>query len=241
MNKDIYKKGLIVLSVIIIVLITVVGYKLSEEESKNDNEQEDIEIINTKTENNGKNIEAGQEITDSSKELEEKKYITVDISGAVKNPGIYTLEDGKRLNDVIEVAGGLTDEAYDDYIALYINKARILNDEEKIYIPKVNDKNSAELTKIASSYINNSSYNTNPSTANSSTSTESIINIGTKININTASKEQLMTLKGIGETYSQRIIDYRNKKKFSSIEEIKNVKGIGDKTFEKIKDCITVE
>lgn len=91
-----------------------------------------------------------------------------------------------------------------------LNKARKLIDGEKIYIPEEGEE----------VYLDNE-------------------NIQEKININTATKEQLMSLDGIGEVYSLRIIEYREKKRFTNIEEIKNVKGIGEKTFEKIKDKIT--
>lgn len=95
-----------------------------------------------------------------------------------------------------------------------LNKARKLIDGEKIYIFEEGENISLDL------------YNAG--------------NEG-KININTASKDKLMSLPGIGEVYAQRIIDYRSRKFFSSIEEIKEVQGIGDKIFEKIKDSITIE
>lgn len=92
-----------------------------------------------------------------------------------------------------------------------LNKAEKLTDGEKIYIPKAGE--------------------------NSEASSDS----GGLININTASLDDLISLPGIGEAYAQRIIDYRNEKAFGSVEEIKNIKGIGDKTFEKIKDLITAD
>nr|WP_300090397.1 helix-hairpin-helix domain-containing protein [Sedimentibacter sp.] len=95
-----------------------------------------------------------------------------------------------------------------------LNKARKLIDGEKIYIFEEGENISLDL------------YNAG--------------NEG-KININTASKDKLMSLPGIGEVYAQRIIDYRSRKFFSSIEEIKEVQGIGEKIFEKIKDSITIE
>lgn len=102
----------------------------------------------------------------------------------------------------------------EDAYTMNLNKARKLVDGEKIYIFEVGENTPQDL------------YNDG--------------NEG-KININTASKENLMSLPGIGEVYAQRIIDYRSVKIFSSIEEIKEVQGIGDKIFEKIKESITVE
>ena len=210
MNKDIYKKGLFLLALIVIVLITVYGYI--------------IEV------NNNKEVlpeEEEQQVIEENNDVEEKvqviSKIVVDVNGAVKKPGIYELDEGMRVNDAIEAAGGFTEDVNADYISKHINKARILQDEEKLYIPKIGDD-------VASIEVNtdiNSDENIKISTG--------------KININTATKNQLITLKGIGETFAQRIIDYRNDKKFNTIEDIKNVKGIGDKTFEHIKDYITVE
>ena len=144
-------------------------------------------------------------------EKEELIAIYVDVDGAVNNPGVYKLVTGDRVIDAIEKAGGLKDTA----MTKNLNKARKLVDGEKIYI--LEEGENIDFSPL---------YNEE--------------NEG-KININTDSKDILMTLSGIGEVYAQRIIDYRNNKKFSSIEEIKQVQGIGDKTFEKIKDEITIE
>ena len=141
---------------------------------------------------------------------ESTSCIFVDIDGAVVNPGVYEFVEGDRVNDAIIKAGGLKDAAY----TKNINKARKLLDGEKIYIMEEKEN----YDDFALNNIVNSS----------------------KININTASKEILMTLPGIGEVYAVRIVEYRNVNLFSSIEEIKNIEGIGDKTFEKIKNLIVV-
>ncbi len=219
MNRDIYKKGLVVLAIIVIVIITALGYIISVKNNEvllpSSNEE------NKKLEVTVNDDNANQEIV--KEEDKEISKIIVDINGAVKNPGIYELEEGMRVNDVIEAAGGLTDEADTDYVSKNINKARIVSDEEKLYIPKIGD----DLSSLEQNNDSGSIY-------------ISAVPNG-KINLNTATKQQLVTLKGIGDTFAQRIIDYRKDKKFNSIEDIKNVKGIGDKTFEDIKDYITVE
>jgi len=209
MNKDIYKKGLILLAIIVIVLITVFGYIIGEnnDEAVLPNEEEQDIVENKEDEEN----------------VQEISTIFVDIDGAVKNPGIYELNEGERVNDAIDAAGGFTEDVNADYVSKHINKARILQDEEKLYIPKIGD----DVTSIEVNSNLNNDENINTPTG--------------KININTATKNQLITLKGIGEAFAQRIIEYRQDKKFNSIEDIKNVKGIGDKTFEQIKDYITVE
>ena len=217
MNKDVYKKGLFVLAIIVIVLITIFGYIIEV------NKDKIVAAEQIKEETHDSNIESNSNLDN---EIKDVSTIFVDINGAVKNPGIYELKEGQRLNDAIIKAGGFTHEANEEYISKYINKARVLNDEEKIYIPKLKDDLS--IIETNNNESNNSDSNNNG-------------NASGKININSASKVQLTTLKGIGETYAQRIIDYRKDKKFNSIEEIKNVKGIGEKTFEVIKDNITIE
>ncbi len=211
MGKDIYKKGLILLAIIVIAVITVLGYLI---ESKDNNEVLPYEESGT--------VDDKSDEETGTDEKEKVSLIVVDINGAVKKPGIYELNEGMRVNDAIDAAGGFTEDVNSDYVSKNINKARILRDEEKIYIPCIEDDISLIEENIADNNANINTFNG-------------------KININTASKEQLITLKGIGDAFAQRIIDYRNDKKFSNIEDIKNVKGIGDKTFEQIKDYIRVE
>ena len=138
----------------------------------------------------------------------------VDISGGVKSPGIYEVDSETRLFDVIKLAGGLADDANIDQI----NQAEFIKDGQKIIIPTKNE-NEAE----GSSLDKGSSSNSD----------------GT-VNINSASKDELKTIAGVGDVIAERIIDYRKGSRFNSIEDIKNVKGIGDATYEKMKDSITI-
>lgn len=138
----------------------------------------------------------------------------VDISGGVKSPGIYEVDSETRLFDVIKLAGGLADDADIDQI----NQAEFIKDGQKIIIPTKNE-NEAE----GSSLDKGSSSNSD----------------GT-VNINSASKDELKTIAGVGDVIAERIIDYRKGSRFNSIEDIKNVKGIGDATYEKMKDSITI-
>ena len=140
----------------------------------------------------------------------------VHISGAVHRPGVIELELGKRLIDAVEICGGLKDDADIDRI----NLAKKLADEEKVYIPRIGEEISDDLSFSAEG------------------NTES--NSG-KININTCSKAELLLLPGIGDVLADRIIEYREKTPFKRIEDIKNVSGIGEKKFESIKDMITVK
>jgi len=155
------------------------------------------------------NIEKNDQKT--NKTSNEKTAIAVYITGEIKFGGVYYLKQGSRLNELIDIAGGLTDEADIDSL----NFALLLKDSDKIIIAKKQE--------------NNDNYEYNEKERPSS-----------KININTASKNELMTLSGIGSSYADKIINYREKTKFQKIEDIMNVTGIGESKFNKIKDSITV-
>lgn len=155
-------------------------------------------------------------------ETEEKieiKMIYVDVGGEVNYPGLYSLPEGSRVNDAIIIAGGATEKAD----LSEVNLAYILSDALKITIPK----KEVEIKKkkaIVSKSINISSNNSE---------------LG-KININTASKEQLKTLYGIGDSTAEKIIKYREENgTFSDAEELKKVSGIGESKYDKIANNIT--
>lgn len=153
------------------------------------------------------------------KPLIEPLYYQVYITGAVKKPDVYQVKEGSIVRDILEIAGGPLENAD----LLNCNLAYKVHDGEKIVIPFKNIPNTAgsDTQGISSNIVNQ--------------------NASDKININYASKNELMELPGIGETKAQAIIDYRTQNGlFKSIEEIVNVPGIGEKTFEKIKDLITV-
>lgn len=150
------------------------------------------------------------------KSIEEEvnnEFIMVDVSGAVKEPQVVRLTEGSRVADAIEAAGGLTDNAD----TVMINQAAFLTDGEKIYVPEEGE----DVTGIE---------------FGSGTGRTS-----SKIDINTATSEELQTLSGIGPATAEKILQYRSDVGyFKSIEEIKNVNGIGDKTFDELKEYIKV-
>ncbi len=163
---------------------------------------------------------------------EEVSTVIVDIKGNVNNPGVYEVENGKRINDVINMAGGLTVDADTSNI----NLAKIVKDEMTIVIyskEEVLEKYKSEVCICDCPYITNDACITETSNEENNTSN--------LVNINTANVDELMTLPGLGEAKARSIIEYRTKNgNFTSIESIKEVSGIGEAIFEKIKDYITV-
>jgi len=148
---------------------------------------------------------------------EERAKIVIHITGAVNKPGVYELSEGDRVKDAISAAGGASSDAD----LTNINLAQKLRDEDKIYVPRIGEFENLEQTS------GNIIPGINPSEAG-------------KIDINSADIAQLDSLPGIGPATAQKIIDYREQNgPFKTIEELKNVSGIGDKKFEDIKDKIT--
>lgn len=154
----------------------------------------------------------------STEASQNSNIIVVYICGAVKESKVITLKENSRICDAIDCVGGLTDDAD----LTNINLAYILEDSEKIYIPKKGEDLSNK-DSLNSSYINSSSKNN-------------------KININKASQTELESIPGVGPSTALKIINYREENgKFSSIEDIKNVSGIGNAKFENIKEYITIK
>jgi len=139
--------------------------------------------------------------------------LVVDIQGAVIKPGVYKLDLGSRVNDLLIVCGGLSQEADRKWVAKNLNRASVLVDGAKIYIPQVDEK----AGQVAGSQS------------------------GNLVNINQADLSRLETLSGIGPSFAQKIIEYREAHGgFKSTEELMAVPGIGRKTFDRLKDKITI-
>lgn len=172
-------------------------------------------------------------------EVKDTKKIKVDVKGYVKSPGVYELSSDKRVVDAITMAGGLLKNADSSVI----NLSKKLIDEMVIVVySKENVENFKDIkndeTNIEEKCINNEEKIKNDACIAKENNDK---NQTLKVNINTASIEELMTLSGIGESKANSIIEYRNKNgKFKKIEDIQNVTGIGISVFEKIKDNITV-
>ena len=172
------------------------------------------------------------------KEVETKEVLQVDIKGEVINPGIYELDSESRVIDVINKAGGLTENANTSVI----NLSKKITDEMVIIIYSNEEVNDFKTTKeIEEQVIEKCIQKDDNSLRNDACIENDKNNMLTgKVNINTASLEELMTLEGIGENKAKSIIEYREtKSKFNTIEDIKNVNGIGDNLFAQIKENIT--
>ncbi len=161
------------------------------------------------------------------------QMIAVYLCGEVINPGVYLLEAGSRLYQAVEMAGGLTDQAQ----AEAVNLARVLSDSEQIYIPNISERVFIPVMDNSQSVFEKASSDFD---ASDSIVSDPIDN-STVININQATVEQLMQLPGIGQVKAEAIVAYRESNGlFASIEEIKNVPGIKEAAFEKIKGMIIV-
>ena len=156
-----------------------------------------------------------QEDKNQKEEVVEQDLITVDVKGAVKSPGIYDLPVGSRINDAVQKAGGLTDNAD----SKSINLAQRISDEALVYVPTKEEATNQEAHSSASNTKENK-----------------------KVNLNKASLEELKQVKGLGAKRAQDIIDHRESNgKFKSVDELKKVSGIGAKTIEKLKEYVTVD
>ncbi|MBB2182645.1 helix-hairpin-helix domain-containing protein [Lachnospiraceae bacterium MD1] len=207
---------------------------LSEDDVDNSNKKADANSLNTDTEKtleedpNIDKIDESKEpdVSELGDEVSEHSVIYVHLCGAVKHPGVYQVDTGTRLYDVIQVSGGLTGDAAGDFI----NQAQEVTDGQRIYIPSKEEVKELEL----SDYIANPSGDYDNSQKNDKTSE--------LVNINTADKEELMTLPGIGHAKADSIIEYRLANgKFMNTEDIMNIPGIKEGLYRKISSYITVK
>ena len=208
------KKDKIIYGLIVAVVILLANFIYSNDVGGFfDNENRISLIDQDKLEDN--KMDDSLDLEDESIDKSIKK---VHISGEINNPGVYEICDEQRLEDLIKEAGGLTNEADDRNL----NLAQRLEDQMKIYIPNINEENLLENT------------DRNQEALPVSNTASSLVNI------NTANKDDLMSLPNIGDKRADAIIEYRKTQKFEKIEDIKNVTGIGEKYYEALKDLITV-
>lgn len=170
--------------------------------------------------NNTEQISISNFIENETEDEKDNTKIKVYITGEVKNQGVIELEEGARIADAIEKAGGQTEQAS----LKNVNLAYQLEDGQKIYIPNINDTETEIIDDGASGVVDDATIKQ------------------TVVNINKADEKELQSLNGIGESLATSIVQYRKENgKFETIEDLKNVPGIGDSKFENIKEYIKVK
>lgn len=218
-------KGIIILMILVLIGGGLYYFFVVKDEGV------DIESLS------GRNVlipyEDGNNVNEITEIVEEIKRIVVDVAGEVKKPGVIEIDEGSRIKDAIELAGGVTNKADTSDM----NLAYKLEDGMKIKVPSKKAKE-ANIEKDTDTYVSTDA-GSGVKTQESSTSNAS--NKAKVININTASQAELETLPGVGSAIASKIIKYRDEKgKFKKKEDIKNVSGIGDSKYEKLKNYIKV-
>ena len=201
---------IIIFIIIIIISIGMLYFIYSKNQIKETTSIEDEILISNSTE---------------KEESEKQEHVVIHITGSVKNPGIVKLKEGSRIEDAIEAAGGLTENAD----ITNVNLAYVLDDGIKIKIPSVTDEDIGD--EVISESIGENIVEESKETSQ-----------GNMVNINKATESELQELPGIGSSLASKIIEYRNQNgKFNNIEDIKNVNGIGESKYSNIKDLIKVK
>ena len=227
-DRDYIIIGIIIISVITFMVLNIGKVKEFEEKETTGNIEKNITV--SEENKDDKEKEGNEE--DKKENISSETGIFVHIDGYVNNPGVYQLKENERTNALIEKAGGLKN----GYSIKNINLAAKLSDGDKVYIPSIEEE------KILGNQNNNNVNTVGKHTNNGNNLNNNVsITKNNKININTANVSELKQITGIGESTANKIIDYReNVGKFKKIEDIKEVKGIGDSKFESLKNKITI-
>ena len=219
-----------ILAVFVSVFLILCGYFYFTQRNTMINKVAKIQTQSSSSEisQNHPELESAEKIIDGLKVMTS----TVHVAGAVKNPGVYNLPSSSRVIDAIEKAGGATENADLDQI----NLADYVSDGQKIEVPKLKSGDTSLSYKLITDELDKIGANKIDSTNEKSSSKSDLVNI------NTADSSELQSLPGIGTTIANSIIEYRKENgNFETIEDLKNVSRIGDKTFDKLKDLITVD
>lgn len=235
------RKNIKIISIIVVLLFIVLLVILKIYLKSNFNVEEEVVIEESEI------LIEDQETSEDEKDV--IKNVFVDIKGAVKKAGVYEIEENKKVIDVVNKAGGLTDDAdtsminlakqvKNEMVIIIYTKEEVRKYSTKEEIIKVIDKECV-CPEIKNDACINNKDNTIKEENNKVNDGD--ISSNKKINLNSATLEELLTLTGIGESKAKSIIEYREKNGgFKNIEEIKNVSGIGDSLYEKIKNNITI-
>jgi len=173
-----------------------------------------------------KNFSSGKnniEIIDDNEKEKNVSEIVVEIAGEVIKPGVYKLPDDSRIEDLLVLSGGVSQNANRDWMEKNLNRAAKLSDGQKVYIPSIDEQSNVLSANDGGTYQNVSSDFTSQGSG--------------FIDINAATQKELESLSGIGQVYAQKIIEYRP---YSNIEEIVTKAKIPQKTFDKIKSQIII-
>ncbi len=211
-------------------LTIMAGEQEMLEEQETQETEEDRSVIDKQTgryEDMPENIPEGMsasegQLQESAPEPQTEQTIFVHVCGAVRTPGVYELKSGSRVYEAVQAAGGFTDDAEENYV----NQAQILSDGMKLMIPTIEEA------------LAMPEYGVDMQTAEGTAGQPADDG---RININTASQQELCTIPGIGATRAAAIAQYRQEHgNFDSVEDIMKVTGIKEGTYEKIKDSIKV-
>ncbi len=226
---NILNKKLVVLGILLFLSILVISVSIYTVYAVNESNNSSLEFQDTIP-----SVEIDEEIK------EEEPSIYVEVKGAVNSPGVYEMEEGQIVNDAITKAGGFLESAYTDII----NLSKKISDELVIYVYTKKEYEKSDSTKEKvndDSYLIDNAIKNKVSIITGNEDTGRNDTNSSLVNINIASIAELTTLPGIGEAKAQKIITYREENGyFKTIEELKNVSGIGDATFEQLKTLITV-
>lgn len=211
------KQKIIVFIIAVVVAIGMIYFIYSKNQvDDNINLENDILVAENSTKDNSK-------VTSSDDE------VIVHVTGSVKSPGVVKLKEGSRIEDAIEAAGGLTENAD----ISKVNLAFVVEDGTKIRIPSSQDEDIGDGDVIDSGSGENIVVEENTTSSGKSSQI---------VNINRATVTELETLPGIGASLAGRIVEYRSQNgKFASVEDIKNVSGIGESKFNSIRDFISIK
>ncbi|MBE5667329.1 helix-hairpin-helix domain-containing protein [Staphylococcus sp. SS251] len=217
--KDFFNQWKVYIISAIVSFILLAGFIFWRQDHQLQNNKvnnNDASFKQLNTDNNNTKLVEDQN-KDSDKLIKNKGPIYVDVKGAIKHPNVYKMSPTDRVIDLLNKA-----ELLEDADVSQINLSEKLTDQKMIYIPRKGQKNIE------------SQLGTNKSQVNQS-------NTNVKVNLNTASASELMSVPGVGQTKANSIIEHRNQQgAFQDIEELKKVKGFGSKTFEKLKSYFTI-
>ena len=230
MEKIKNNKKVLILAMIGVFVVGIIGFVCLKNNKEEVVDVESFEVERTGEVENNKQDSQDNQSKNETESPSNQNQIYIHIIGEVNNQGVIILEKGQRIVDAIEKAGGITKKAD----LSKVNLAYVLSDGQKVRIPSVDDKENVEYV------TQNSGNNTLIEGGNQGTSN---INLGDgKVNINTATQTELETLTGIGPSLAARIIEYRGQNgKFKKVEELRNVKGIGQSKYDGIKEEVVVD